>query len=264
MTVQVKLENFEGPLDLLLHLIRQNEFDIQKLEISKITDQYLDVINRMRTLDVELASEFIVMAATLIYIKSKMMLPKSEDESQEEGPDPREELIRRLMEYEQYKNAAEDLLKRPFLNEDLFRVFLPPRDLTWDFDPKESLIEVGVYELAVAFQDVILKSKKVIHTIEGEELSVYDKIMEIVTTLNEKLNDLIPFDGFVKDGGAKRKEMVVVFLALLEMTKMGYIKLFQSNPLSDIYVQAFKSIAQVEVLNSDFMKGLDDHERRLE
>ena len=116
MTYQVKLDQFEGPLDLLLHLIRKNEMDIRNIEISKITDQYLNFINAMRTLDVDFASEFIVMAATLIYIKSKMLLPKTEEEVVEEELDPREALAERLIQYQQYKWAAQALEQKPFLN----------------------------------------------------------------------------------------------------------------------------------------------------
>src|SRR3989344_4663472 len=142
MSVLVKLDSFEGPLDLLLYLIRSNDMDIREIEILKITDQYLELLNAMRELDVDLASEFIVMAATLIYIKSKMMLPLPELEAGEEGQDPREALIARLIEYQKYKMAAEELSKKPYLNEDLFKTHVRYQEIQPDFDPKEGLIEV--------------------------------------------------------------------------------------------------------------------------
>ena len=239
MTYQVKLDQFEGPLDLLLHLIRKNEMDIRNIEISKITDQYLNFINALRTLDVDLASEFIVMAATLIYIKSKILLPKTEEEVVEEELDPAEALAQRLIQYQQYKWAAEELEQKPFLNEDVFKIQLmkdvPPPDL----DPKDSLIEVGIYELALAFQDVLARSRKVVGTIKSEEYSMQDKILEIIEILNQNLNQLLNFQMLFKPGAA-RGEIIVKFLSLLELTRLGYLKLFQAGFTSDIHVKAMK------------------------
>lgn len=250
MTYQVKLDQFEGPLDLLLHLIRKDEMDIRDIEISKITDQYLNFINTMRTLDVDLASEFIVMAATLIYIKSKMLLPKTEEVVEEEM-DPREALAQRLIQYQQYKWAAQALEQKPFLNEDVFKIQLmkdldPP-----DLDPKEAFVEVGIYELALAFQDVLARSRKVVGTVKSEEYSVQDKILEIVKILNQNLNQLLNFHMLFKPGAA-RGEIVVAFLSLLELTRLGYLKLFQAGYISDIHVKAIKSLLDFK---ADFNGG---------
>ena len=242
---QVKLDQFEGPLDLLLHLIRKNEMDIRNIEISKITDQYLNFINAMRTLDVDLASEFIVMAATLIYIKSKMLLPKTEEEVAEEEMDPREALAQRLIQYQQYKWAAQVLEKKPFLNEDVFKIQLMKDLSSPDLDPKEALIEVGIYELALAFQDVLARSRKVVGTVKSEEYSVQDKILEIVSTLNQALNQMVELKTLFRENISKL-EVVVSFLAILELAKMGYIKLFQAGyESSEIHLKAIKEFQEI-------------------
>lgn len=251
MMYQVKLDQFEGPLDLLLHLIRKNEMDIRNIEISKITDQYLNFMNSMRTLDVDLASEFIVMAATLIYMKSKMLLPKTEEEMVEEEIDPREALAQRLIQYQQYKWAAEELEQKPFLNEDVFKIQLMKDLSPQDLDPKDMLIEVGIYELALAFQDVLARSRKVVGTVKSEEYSVQDKILEIIEILNQNLNQLLNFHTLFKPGAA-HEEIIVTFLSLLELTRLGYLKLFQAGYMSDIHVKAIKSLLD---FNADFNGG---------
>lgn len=255
MSYLVKLDTFEGPLDLLLFLIRKEEMDIQKIEISKITAQYLEFINTMKALDVDLASEFIVMAATLIYIKSKMLLPKTEEEAQEEGQDPREELIRRLMEYQQFKQAAEELDKKPILNEDLFKVRLSSDQIDHTFDPKEGLIEVGVYELAVAFQELLSKVQKTVHTVDTEEYSLEDKIVEIIQYLSQNQNQLVDFK-FLFSNAPTRQEIVATFLAILELTKLGYIKLFQNGFEQAIYVKTIREFGDMTLTHEELLKTI--------
>lgn len=255
MSYMVKLDTFEGPLDLLLFLIRKEEMDIQKIEISKITAQYLEFINTMKALDVDLASEFIVMAATLIYIKSKMLLPKTEEELAEEEGDPREELIRRLMEYQQFKQAAEDLDKKPLLNEDLFKVHLLPEQIDQTFDPKEGLIEVGVYELAVAFQELLTRIHKPVHTVDTEEYSLEDKIVEVIHYLSQHREELIDFK-FLFSESPSRKEIVVTFLSILELTKLGYIKLFQNGFEQAIYVKTIKEFGDMTLTHDELLRTI--------
>lgn len=254
MTYQVKLDQFEGPLDLLLHLIRKNEMDIRNIEISKITDQYLNFINTMRTLDIDLASEFIVMAATLIYIKSKILLPKTEEEVVEEEIDPREALALRLIQYQQYKWAAEALEQKPFLNEDVFKIQLMKDQMPQDCDPKDVFVEVGIYELALAFQDVLARSRKIVGTVKSEEYSIHDKILELIETLNQNLNQLLNFHMLCKPE-APRGEMIVTFLSLLELTRLGYLKLFQAGYASDIHVKAIKSLSDFNAVSLPQKEG---------
>jgi len=252
MSYQVKLDSFEGPLDLLLYLIRKNDMDIRNVEVSKITQQYLDFINAMRTLDVDLASEFIVMAATLIYIKSKMLLPQPREESPEEEGDPRELLMQRLIEYQKYKLAADELFRKPQLNSDLFKVHILPEQTEKTFDPKESLVEVGVYELALAFQDVLARSRKIVHHIKDDEILLEDKIKEIVGRFHKNPGQKIDFkDLFPKD--ATRVEIVVTFLALLELTRLKCVKLFQAGHVSDIHLKITNRMLDIDLNDSHFM-----------
>ena len=241
MSYQVKLDTFEGPLDLLLYLIRKNDMDIRDIEISKITHQYLDFVNAMRNLDVDLASEFIVMAATLIYIKSKMLLPEPEMEGEEEGMDPKEALIQRLIEYQQYKMVAQELSKKPLLNVDLFKVALLPEHVEKSFDPKEQLIEVGIYELSLVFQGMLARTKKVVHHIEGEQISIEEKIAEIVDHLNQKVNSTLEFKSLFSEV-TTRAEIVICFLAILELTRLKYVKLFQTTFDSEIHLKVTENI----------------------
>ncbi|MBI4041541.1 MAG: segregation/condensation protein A [Deltaproteobacteria bacterium] len=254
MSYLVRLDTFEGPLDLLLYLIRRNEMDIRNIEISKITEQYLDWMGAMRVLDVDLASEFIVMAATLIYIKSKMMLPLPEPEEAAEGVDPREELARRLLEYEQYKMAAQTLQNRPYLNEDVFKVNLPVAPIDLDFDPTTGLKEVGIYELALAFQDILRKLNRPVHEVQGEEFTIEEKIMEIVDKIKTRLSERIEFKSLFSLH-LSRAELVVIFLSILELTKLGYLKLFQAECASEIYLEPIQSLEafKLEDIHVDFI-----------
>ena len=242
MSYHVKLEAFEGPLDLLLYLIRKNDMDIRNIEIAKITDQYLEFLNAMRTLDVDLASEFIVMAATLIYIKSKMLLPAPEAEAEEEGMDPREALIQRLIEYQQYKMAAETFSKNPILNEDLFKVHLNfEYEADPDTHPKEILREVGIYELALAFQEMMVRTTKTIHHIETETMTIEQKVIEIVNKINQELNKTLHFKNLFSSTPT-RSEIILTFLAILELTKLQFIKVYQADFVTEIHVKVTDKI----------------------
>lgn len=243
MSYHVKLETFEGPLDLLLYLIRKNDMDICNIEIAKITDQYLDFLNAMRTLDVDLAGEFIVMAATLIYIKSKMILPSPEMEAEEEGLDPKEALIKRLIEYQQYKMAAESLSKSPILNEDLFKVHLCFEEApNPDIHPKEILLEVGIYELALAFQEMITRTIRVVHHIEADTMTIEQKVIEIVEKINRELNETLHFQHLFPPSPS-RSEVVLTFLAILELTKLQFIKVYQADFLTDIHLKVTEKMS---------------------
>jgi segregation and condensation protein A len=138
----VRLEMFEGPLDLLLHLINKNELDITNIPIALITEQYLEYLRLMKVLNLDIAGEYLLMASTLLYIKSKMLLPTSSEEEEEEGEDPRAELVRRLLEYQKYKKAAVELERRPLLDRDVFI-----RLMTVDIDEpaEEEKVEVSLF-----------------------------------------------------------------------------------------------------------------------
>jgi segregation and condensation protein A len=179
-----RLEGFEGPLDLLLHLIQKNELDIFNIPIALITEQYLEYLQLMKVLNLDIAGEYLLMASTLLHIKSKMLLPKSSEGEEEEGEDPRAELVRRLLEYQKYKQAAGELEKKPMLDRDVFIRWIPlePGEKT-----EEERIEVNLFDLLEAFRQVLERVKpETIHEVVLEHLSVEDKIEEILTILGRE------------------------------------------------------------------------------
>lgn len=250
----VRLDRFEGPLDLLLHLIRKNEMDIKNIEISKITDQYLDHINAMKVLDVDLASEFIVMAATLIYIKSKMLLPSPEAENEEQDLDPRQALMERLIEYQTFKWGAESLASRPLLGDDLFKVSVVDDTPREAFDPKEGWLEAGIYELAVVLNDLLVRSVPKIHHIELNEISLEERILDIVNRLNLDLKKAVEFKNLMALA-ASRSEIIVTFLALLELTRLRCVKLFQAVHGSDIHIKKTEQLFHFDVRKIRILEG---------
>ena len=243
MSIEISLQNFDGPLDLLLHLIRSNEMDIYDIQMVEITEQYLSVIEQMKQLNLDVAGEFLLMAATLIHIKSKMLLPVEEEiEGEEEELDPRAELVRRLLEYQRYKDAANSLEELPCLDRDVFlRNFVEPSIET---EPEEGGVAIGIYQLASAFH-ALLKQAKVeyVHEVTREQLSVADCIPRLLERLGSSAKCAFS-DFFVK--GSSRQEMVVTFLAMLELVKMRMIKISQSAEFQPIWLSLAVPDAEVE------------------
>jgi segregation and condensation protein A len=228
-----RLEGFEGPLDLLLHLIQKNELDIFNIPIALITEQYLEYLQLMKVLNLDMAGEYLLMASTLLHIKSKMLLPKSSDGEEEEEEDPRAELVRRLLEYQKYKQAAVELEKRPLLDRDVFI-----RLVAAESEPEEEKIEVNLFELLEAFRKVLDRVKpETIHEVILEHLSVEDKIQEILTLL-EKENRSMAFHRLFPDQ-ASRRVVVVTLLAILELVKIKRIRIFQLAPFETIRISPF-------------------------
>jgi segregation and condensation protein A len=218
-----RLEGFEGPLDLLLHLIQKNELDIFNIPIALITEQYLEYLQMMKVLNLDIAGEYLLMASTLLHIKSKMLLPKSSEGEEEEEEDPRAELVRRLLEYQKYKEAALELEKRPLLNRDVFirLVATEPEE-----EPEEEKIEVSLFELLEAFRKVLERVKaETVHEVILEHLSVEDKIQEILTLL-ERENRSLAFHRLFPEQASPRV-VVITLLAILELVKMKRIRIFQ-------------------------------------
>ncbi|MDD5434944.1 MAG: segregation/condensation protein A [Nitrospira sp.] len=237
MSYQIKLEVFEGPLDLLLHLIKKNEVNIYDIPISIVTKQYLDYLDLMREFNLEIAGEFLLMAATLTYIKSKMLLPKEEkagvDDMEED--DPRAELIRKLLEYKRFKEVAEDLGKR----EEIWRdVFYQGHDTLpeTDEEKEETMVEVGIFELIDAFRDVLdrLPDNKSLEIIP-EELTVRGKMTSIIERLDSEGTNGLTLWALLDNDSTKRS-IVVTFLALLELAKMRLIRLLQVEDRETIRV----------------------------
>ena len=229
----IQLENFEGPLDLLLHLIKKNEMDVYDIPIAAVTAQYLGILDAMKTLNLDIAGEFLLMAATLLHIKSKMLLPKIvEDESEEEEEDPRAELVRRLLEYQKYKEVSETLENKPLLGRDLFARAAPEPEVLEESD--SGFVAVGLFDLLAALQDVLKeKPEELVHEVNLEHLSVTDRITSILTSLQGK-ESLAFLDLF--SNGIKRNEVIVTFLALLELVKLRMVKFMQNTHHGTIWL----------------------------
>jgi len=241
MAIEICLENFTGPLDLLLHLIKSQKMDIYDIKIVEITEQYLNIIDQMKQLDLDVAGEFLLMAAMLIHIKSQMLLPVNEDVDAEED-DPRAELVQRLLEYQRYKNAAEMFEQLPQLGRDIFSSQFDLSTLLEEETPEED-VAVGVYQLADAFHR-LLKSKppEVFHEVVQESLSVADSIGKICKRLVD--NKRIAFNNLFAQQQS-RLELIVTFLAILELVKLRVIKVEQVGPFSEIWVTVVVAIDQL-------------------
>jgi segregation and condensation protein A len=234
---KVKLEVFEGPLDLLLYLIRKDEVDIYAVSIERITSQYLEYLETFRMLDLEIAGEFVVMAANLIYIKSRSLLPVHQqppDEETEEE-DPRWDLIRQLIEYKKFKDAAFQLHHRELMQEGLI-VRVPEKP---EFENSEALLksEVGIFDLINAFQKVLKKielKRADLREIFEESFTVSDKIDFIMRTVQGN-KPVTFFDLFAT--AASRTEIAVTFLALLELIRMSQIRVFQDGLFAEIEIR---------------------------
>lgn len=226
-----RLEGFEGPLDLLLHLIQKNELDIFNIPIALVTEQYLEYLQLMKVLNLDVAGEYLLMASTLLHIKSKMLLPRSSEEEEGEE-DPRAELIRRLLEYQRYKRAALELEQRPLLDRDVFVRLMPAEP---EEGPEEERIEVNLLELLEAFRKVLERVKpEGVHEVILESISVEDKIEEILMFL-ERENRSVVFHRLFPEQ-ASRRVVIVTLLAILELVKMKRIRIFQLTPFETIRV----------------------------
>lgn len=231
----IKIPLFEGPLDLLLHLIKKNEVDIYDIPVLTIADQYVEYIELMKDLNLEVAGEFLVMAATLAQIKSRMLLPPKEGEgSEEDGQDPRAQLIARLVEYRRFKEAAEDLGSR----ESFWReVFVRQGKGAWEDNPEqqeEMLFNFGLMDLLDAFKKVLKNAPSGhFHEISGESVSITDRINKILEMLENA--ESITFES-IFDGARTKNQIVVTFLALLELAKLRAIKLMQVEEFGTIRI----------------------------
>jgi segregation and condensation protein A len=235
-TFRIQLGAFEGPLDLLLHLIKKHELDILDLPIAFVTERYLDYLQMMQELDLDVASEYLLMAATLAHIKSKMLLPQNpldEVEEQDEGyvADPRAELIRRLLEYQKYRAAAEQLGARPIAGRDVFGRGLR----TEEAQGPAPLAPIDLYKLLDAFGAILKRVKgRVALEVTAEQITIGERISQLSEVLRTKRSCV--FDElFAKD--RTRYEVIVTFLALLEMTKLRITRVYQSDPAAPLHIQ---------------------------
>lgn len=220
---EVKVGTFEGPLELLLHLIKKNEINIYDIPIALITQQYIETLDLMKSLNLSIAGEFLVMAATLIHIKSKTLLPPAEEEADEE--DPRRELVARLLEYQKFKDAAEQLEERESLWREIFRKEPSPSP---ELLPEEvPLVDLDLYDLLDALKNVLAKipDKKVLQ-VTIDELTVKDR-MQFLMERMETIESILFDDLF--EGIRTRHSVVVTFLALLEIIRLGLVRVVQGD-----------------------------------
>ncbi len=220
---QVQLEDiFEGPMDLLVHLVKKNEVDIYDIPITLITEQYMEYIKLMEIMNIDVAGNFLVMAATLAYIKSRMLLPEREDDEEEE--DPRLEIVRPLEEYLQFKYAAEDLEGRDQLDWDVFARSPSEMD-EFSEDAPQDLVQVSLAELIEAFQEIIKRaSPDDFMDITVETISVKSRVSEIADLLEEQVS--VTFEALF-EGQATKEQIIVTFLAVLEMAKSQLVRIMQ-------------------------------------
>jgi len=229
--LEVFLEAFEGPLDMLLYLIRRQNLDILDIPIAEITKQYMRYIELMQVLQLELAGEYLLMAATLAEVKSRMLLPRPASDAADEESDPRAELVRRLQEYERFKRAAESIDQIPRLDRDTWQasaelvdrkvVRLPP--------------QVTLQEMLLAFQDVLSRSDMFAHhRVQREPLSVRQRMTDVLSALRS--NAFVDFSRLI-DAAEGRRGVTVTFVAILELLREGLIEIAQSEPYAPLHVR---------------------------
>jgi segregation and condensation protein A len=233
--LHLQLPGFEGPFDLLLHLIEEHELDILDIPIAFVTERYLQYLALMQELNIDVASDYLVMAATLAHLKSRLLLPTPPADDDADGDDaeqdPRAELIRRLLEYQKYKQAAEQLANRSVLGRDTFARGPLPEIV----EGPAPLAPVGVFKLLEAFQKILERAKTVVdHHIEFERLSITERINQLVDRLRQF--GTLSFDALF-EGQRTRAELIVTFLALLEMTRLRLTNVHQEHALAPIVIE---------------------------
>jgi segregation and condensation protein A len=231
--LEVILEAFEGPLDLLLYLIRRQNLDILEVNVSQITHQYVAYVDMMSNLQFELAAEYLVMAAMLAEIKSRMLLPRNQEEEEDEGDDPRAALIRRLQEYERFKTAAEDIEIMPRMYRDIHPVSAdaPDRNLTRP-DP-----EVDFKEILLALSDVLRRADMFeSHQVEMERMSTRERMTQVLERLSAE-KTFVPFVSLFKVSEG-RLGVIVTFMAIMELIKESLVDIVQNESFGAIHVKA--------------------------
>lgn len=245
MNYKLQLEKFEGPLDLLLYLIKKDDIDICDIPISDITDQYMEYIEMMKMLDLDAVGDFLVMAATLLQIKSRMLLP-DDPLAVEEPVDPRAQLVQRLQEYEQFKLVAEGLKSKESLRQDLFHRVVDEEKLNkLKEDSQEVMFEASLFDLINALTAALKKTDgKKVYELRSEEYTVDGKIHALLHVLVEK-PELSLMDLFANTSG--KSEMVVIFVAILELIKQKEITVMQRRHFEDIIIKRNFSNEQPEI-----------------
>lgn len=233
--LKISLPLYEGPLDLLLDMIRRQKLDIYDIPIAKVTEQYLAYLHLMQELNVDVASEFLVIAAQLIYIKSRMLLPPDPDAAGDEAEDPRAELVRRLLEYEQFRNAAEMLHQREMIEN---AAWTNPGSVEMEQAELEPELTVSLYDLLVAFRDVVKRAQeRPVLEVDREEFSVEQMMAFLLEKVSSAAGDVTLTD-LLLPHITSRRGLITAFLALLELTRLRAIYLRQENPFGEITARA--------------------------
>ncbi len=262
---RIRIDSFEGPLDLLLHLVRKNEYEIFDIPMAEITRQYLEFLDLMKELNIDVAGEYLVMAATLAKIKSAMLLPRPELEDGEQGPDPREELARQLLEYARYREAAAEIGDRPMLGRDVFARKFPSPDLE-EARQSPGYLEVQMSELLDAFREVLKRVPldQRIHYIAPDRWSIRERMTQLTELLAAKGS--VIFEQLFDDKTTK-SEMITTFLALLELMKLRLVRVYQEGRLASIHIVARVQTAEtgaaesgpaVDVATADISAATED------
>jgi len=237
--ITIKLDAFEGPLDLLLHLIRKEEIDIWNIPIARITEQYLEYLQIMTDLNINLAGEWLLMAATLIYIKSRMLLPPDPTATSQEElkEDPRKELVYQLLEHQKFKNAAQMLYTREEVESSVWHN--PPREVE---EGEKEVVAVTLFDLVKAFHEIVLRfeAQRAMEMTQ-EEVSIEEKIEDIRRRF--LVHDTILFSTFFAEARSKR-HLIVTFLALLELVRLREIWIYQKKAFDEIYITRGRSAAE--------------------
>jgi segregation and condensation protein A len=269
---RIALPNFEGPLDLLLHLIREHRLDIFDIPLALVTEKYLEYLERMREINLDIAGEFLVMASTLAHLKSRMLLPRQDpaeqtpdavaELQQEEAGDPREELVRRLLEYQKYKDAAEQLARQDLLDRDVFARRVPVEAVPIP-EEEVGLQEFSVLKLIEALDRVMERlAPKLQHEVVREQVSLSEAMQRIATRIKEQAGQAAQgAEGTCTfaslfDETRTRQAVLITFLALLEMVKRRLIRVRQDEPLADIFLMpngdALERLLPTEVDESEY------------
>lgn len=243
MSIRVQLQQFEGPLDLLLYLIRKEEMDIFNINIVEITQQYLEYIKMMKEFDLELAGDFIAMASTLIHIKSKMLLPQYDENGEiVDQEDPRKELVQKLLEYEKFKEASKALYDRPLLNRDIWARGVKEK---LEENPEEiELEDNALFSLIGSYRKLINSLNKKIHKVSVKLQSISSRIMELKCYLipGKTIRMVELLSGEISDHVQKSRQALITFLSLLELGKLGFVSIYQTDVYGDIHIQTKKEI----------------------
>lgn len=245
MSITVQLPKFEGPLGLLLYLIRKEEMDIMDIKIHEITKQYLEYIKIMKELDLEVAGEFVAMASTLIQIKSKMLLPNYDENGEVvEAEDPRKELVQKLLEYQKYQEAAKLLYERPLVGRDVW--LRGTRENIGEKEEEIVLEDNALFSLIASYRKALRSVKKKVHQVAAKAQSIASRILEMKEFLiPSKRVTLMELVTTTED---KARKVLITFLSLLELGKMGFVRLYQTEAYADIWVDTQKPI-ETDVLS---------------